>query len=68
MILTHSERLQRENDLWIDCAGDEYAPGVDGVFSRTPFLGFSGGLVVFAAGGSSHVRSFYGSASGFLPQ
>ncbi len=47
MLLTHPERLQHYDDLWIDCAGDEYAPGADGVFSHAPFFLFDDGQVKF---------------------
>ncbi len=45
MLLTHSERLMNYDDLWIDCAGDEYAPDADGDFSGAPFFKFSDGRV-----------------------
>jgi len=68
MLLTHPERLQNVDDLWIDCAGDEYAPVGDGGFSRAPCFHFSVGGVRFDAHGSDFASSDYGSASGFLPQ
>lgn len=69
MLLTHPERLQDYNDLWIDCAGDEYAPGTGDVFSHAPCFRFSvGGVVEFGASGIDDPRDGYGSASGFVPQ
>ncbi len=62
MLLTHPERLQYYDDLWIDCAGDEYVSDVDGDFSLAPYFFFGEGEVWF---GSAHGRC--GSASGFLP-
>lgn len=50
MLLTHPERLQDFNDLFIDCPGDEYSYSGDGVFSRAPIFCFNGGLE-FGAGG-----------------
>jgi hypothetical protein len=47
MLLTHPERLKHYDDLWIDCAGDEFAPDADGVFSGSPCFGFRGGRVEF---------------------
>lgn len=47
MILTHPERLMNYDDLWIDCAGDEFAPDADGGFSESPFFEFFGDLVEF---------------------
>ncbi len=68
MILTHPERLQHYDDLWIDCAGDEYAPGAGGGFSGVPCFGFFDGRVGFGAGWVGGPRARYGSVSGFLPQ
>jgi len=68
MILTHPERLADYGDLWIDCAGDDYAPGGDGDFSRAPYFGFYGGGVGFDAGWVGGAHGHYGSASAFLPQ
>jgi len=68
MLLTHPERLQHYDDLWIDCAGDEYAPVADGGFSRAPYFGFYGGGVGFGTGWVGSSSGSFGSASGFLPQ
>jgi len=68
MILTHPERLQHYDDLWIDCAGDEYAPGAGDVFSHAPYFLFYGGLVGFGASGIDDPLDYYGSVSGFVPQ
>jgi len=68
MLLTHPERLVSYDDLWIDCAGNEYGPGADGDFSDAPFFDFGVGEVGFGADWFGHARSGYGSASGFLPQ
>jgi len=73
MLLTHPGRLQDYDDLWIDCAGDEYddagagSSGFYSLFRCTPYFGFSVGKIVFGAGVASQ-GSGYGSASGFLPQ
>lgn len=68
MLLTHPERLQHFDDLWIDCAGDEFAPGAAGDFSHAPLFSFSGGEVRFSASWVSHAYEHCGSASGFVPQ
>jgi hypothetical protein len=68
MILTHPERLQDYNDLWIDCAGDEYAPDADDDFSHAPYFGFGGGRVEFGTNRIGRPSGSYGSASGFVPQ
>lgn len=68
MLLTHPERLQHYDDLWIDCAGDEFAPVADGQFSSAPCFYFTGGRVRFGAHDASNASDCSGSASGFSPQ
>ncbi len=68
MILTHPERLKHYDDLWIDCAGDEFAPDADDVFSRSPCFRFTGDRVGFAANGVGIAFDGCGSASVCLPQ
>lgn len=68
MLLTHPERLQHFDDLWIDCAGDEYAPDADGDFSSAPFFRFNGGQVKFGGLWVGLAYDDYGSASAFVPQ
>ncbi len=67
MLLTHPERLQNYGDLWIDCAGNEYAPAAAGGFSGAPCFGFDEGKVRFGAYWFGSAGDGYGSASGFLP-
>lgn len=67
MLLTHPERLQHYDDLWIDCAGDEYSPEGDGRFECAPYFGFYGGWLKFDTGWSDDASDCYGSASGFSP-
>jgi hypothetical protein len=68
MLLTHPERLQDYDDLWIDCAGDEYAPDADGDFSYAPCFDFDEGEVRFGTYWFDDASSGYGSASASLPQ
>lgn len=68
MILTHPERLMNYDDLWIDCAGDEFAPDADGDFSKSPYFEFSGDNVGFDAYWVDVARGDYGSASGLVSQ
>lgn len=68
MLLTHPERLQHYDDLWIDCAGDEFAPDADGDFSGSPYFRFRGGRVVFGTDDVDYARGRSGSASVCLPQ
>jgi len=66
MIFTHPERLQHYGDLWINCAGNEYAPGEGGVFSLAPCFVFRDGGVKFGARWVGDACELYGSASAFL--
>jgi hypothetical protein len=68
MILTHPERLQHYDDLWIDCAGDEFAPDADGVFSLSPCFRFDVGKVEFGTAWVDLTDDCYGSASGLVSQ
>ncbi len=69
MILTHAERLQHYDDLWIDCAGDEFDDPAAGVrFDRAPYFHFGGGGVRFVTSWFDDARECYGSASAFVPQ
>ena len=68
MILTHPERLQHLDDLWIDCAGDEFSPNADGDISESLYFGFREGMVGFGSGQVSDTYDYYGSASGLVLQ
>lgn len=68
MLLTHPERLQYYDDLWIDCAGDEYSPVADGDFSHAPLFVFDGDRVEFDASWCDEADGRYGSASAFLSE
>ena len=68
MILTHQERLQHYDDLWIDCAGDEFAPVAAGGFSLSPYFRFRDGRVKFGAYWVGGADGRYGSASGLVSQ
>lgn len=70
MALVHPERYILWEELDSDCAGDEYAPGADGGFSRAPIFSFRAfhgrlGFVMFRVDVAS---VSYGSVSAFLPQ
>ena len=69
MLLTHPERLLDYNDLWIDCAGDEFDdPGAGDRFDRAPYFRFNGGGVRFGTSWFGYAYGRYGSASAFVPQ
>ena len=65
MLLTHPERLQHSEDLWPDCAGDEYGVGR---FGSAPYFDFLAGQLEFDTGSSGGAVAGCGSASGFLSQ
>jgi hypothetical protein len=67
MLLTHPKRLTHHDDLWIDCAGDEFTPSTDDEFWDAPVFSYLGGELKFRANDVSYARDNYGSASGFLP-
>lgn len=67
LLLTHPDRLAQYNDLWIDCAGDEFAPEADGQFVLAPCFHFSDGGLEFDASVLGRALPGYGSVSAFLP-
>jgi hypothetical protein len=68
MLIAHPEREVQWEQLHVDCAGDEFAPGIDGDFSRASYFCFRGGELGFAAPWFGRAYQGCGSASGFLPQ
>ncbi|MCX6753690.1 MAG: hypothetical protein NTV03_01380 [Candidatus Nomurabacteria bacterium] len=68
MALVHPERFVRWEELDTDCAGDEFSPVADGVFSRAPFFYFGNDRLRFGAYGVSDAFGYFGAASGFVPQ
>ena len=68
MALTHPERFVRWEQLHVDCAGDEFAPGAGGGFVDAPLFGFDVGKLGFRTYWFSGARGGCGSVSAFLPQ
>lgn len=69
MLLTHPKRLRYCNELWIDCAGDEFDdPDAGNRFVRAPIFTFNGGEVAFGTLWTNDAQARYGSASGVRPQ
>ena len=66
MLLTHPEREVQWEQLHVDCAGDEFAPGAGGDFSNAPIFCFRDGEVEFYANWYVIAHENYGSASAFL--
>jgi hypothetical protein len=63
MLLTHPERLMNYDDLWIDCAGDDYSCDADGLFGNAPYFGFGDDGVGFGTSDVASADGSYGSAS-----
>lgn len=68
MLLTNPGRLQSFNNLFIDCPGDKFSVGGNGVFGHALCFCFCDGQVGLAADGVDSVDENYGSASAFLAQ
>lgn len=69
MLLTHLEREVQWEQLHIDCAGDEFAPGGDGQFDKAPFFYFfDDGRLKFGARVLDDASDYYGAGSAFLSQ
>lgn len=68
MLFTNPGRLVAYEDLWIDCAGDEFSPDAGGQFGGAPCFCFGGGGLFFDSYWVDLASVFCGSASGVLPQ
>ena len=68
MLLTHPDRLKHYDDLWIDCAGDEFDDPAGVRFGLAPFFWWGVGKVRFGTDWADGAVDDYGSASGFVPQ
>jgi hypothetical protein len=71
MLLTHEDRLQHYDDVWVDCAGDEFHDPQDSAapFGRAPYFRFSDDGLGFDTRWSVYAFDFFGSASGWsVPQ
>lgn len=66
--LTHPERLAITDELDLDCPGDEFAPELDGAFSKSPYFFFYIDQVRFNALHLSDASWYCGSVSGFIHQ
>jgi len=65
MILTHQERFTKDEDLCVDCSGDENAPGADGDFSSAPLFYSRDGLLKFFTYWTSGTNDRFGTVSAF---
>lgn len=67
MLLTHPQRFQSYNDIWIDCIGDEYAPNGRGDWRGVQCFRSNGDTLYFS-GRWDGPEEHSGSPSGFVPQ
>jgi len=68
MALVHPERYVRFEELDTYCAGDEFAPDADDLFSEDPLFMFDIKEFRFTTFDVSNACACYGSVSGFVPQ
>lgn len=66
ILLTHPERLATVDALMVDCGGDEYSLGGDGVYNRVPLYEYDLGGLQFSVFYNDRSRNLWGSPSGFL--
>lgn len=65
-LLTHPERFQTKDDLWMKCAGDEYVIGLEGTFHCAPIWRFHDGQLRFSASRIEMHDRESGSVTGFV--
>jgi hypothetical protein len=68
ILLTHPERLSTGDSLMVDCGGDEYSLGADGIFDRVPLFEYDLCGLEFSVFYNDRSRNLWGSPSGFLFQ
>lgn len=68
MLLTHPERLTRIDQLYVDCAGDEYSASDEQQFSEAPYFRYLDGRVAFGTSWIGYADPYFGSASAFLSE
>ena len=68
ILLLKPDILEKYEDLFLDCAGDEYSYVADGVFSKSPLFAFYNDLLKFVTRDVSGADGHFGSVSAFLPQ
>lgn len=66
MLLTHPERLSKEDTLMIDCGGDEYSLHGDYTFDRVPLFDYDMSGIEFSVFYQDRARNLWGTPSGFL--
>lgn len=66
MLLTHPERLSQSDQLYVDCAGDEYSASDERQFSEAPYFRFLDGRVGFGTSWIGYADPYFGSATAFV--
>ena len=66
LLLTHPERLSSGDALMVDCGGDEYSLGADGIYDRVPLFDYDLSGLQFSVFYNDRSRNLWGSPSGFL--
>lgn len=66
MTLTHENRLQHYDDLWMTLPGSEYSKDANGIFDHSLYIKYVGGAIHMGSIKSSAADGYYGSVSGFL--
>lgn len=67
MLITHPERLNSDDDLWIEFPGDSYYPCPEGMPIHTPFMNIVDGEIGVGTSLTNEPGAHYGSATWFLP-
>lgn len=67
MLLTHPERIAQFDQLYLDCAGDEYSASDEQQFSEAPYFRFLDGRLAFGTSWIGYTDPYFGSGSMFLP-
>ena len=68
MLLTNMTRLRNDNDLWIDCPGDDVAPSPGLKLNRVPRFRYIVNRIILSAHWVDVPEAHSGSASFFLAQ
>lgn len=65
MLIAHPERIARFDQLYVDCAGDEYSASDEQQFSEAPYFRYLSGRLAFGTSWVGYTDQFFGSASAF---
>lgn len=65
MLLVHPARMARSDQLYVDCAGDEYSASDEQQFSEAPYFRVLDARLGFGTSWNGYVDPYFGSATGF---